>query len=194
MLWDELAMAGSAALAQVLTNLDNLAVLLVLQLTLGAGRTTIGYVLSQAIMLTAALAVAIGADRTLPDWSGYLGLVPLALGLRGIWLQWSSAAEESPDTISRKAGILGVTFLFLGLSFDSFSVMAPLLADSLPAYRPWALAGASLAVLGLVTLARGVASSARTSPKWALRLERLGPVAMIAVGIYVLFNSGTDQI
>jgi hypothetical protein len=59
---DHLTFAVSAALAQVLTNLDNLAVLLALMLTLGRARAVGGFVIAQAVVLAAAMGLAIGAD------------------------------------------------------------------------------------------------------------------------------------
>ena len=86
------------------------------------------------------------------------------------------------------------TLLFLSMSLDSFAVMAPLLADSLPGFRFSALTGAVAAVLGIGMLSIILSRLATPSPRWAGRLERLGPVAMILVGVYVLMNSGTDTI
>jgi hypothetical protein len=84
---DHLTFAVSAALAQVLTNLDNLAVLLALLLTLGRARAVGGFVIAQAVVLAAAMGLAIGADQALSGWVGYLGIVPIALGLHALWQQ-----------------------------------------------------------------------------------------------------------
>lgn len=192
---DELAFAVSAGAAQVATNLDNFAVLLALLLTVGKGKSIAGYALSQVIMLAAAMAVALGADQAMPGGlSGYLGFVPLALGLRGaIRMSVRKPGETSPR-ISSKSGVLGTTALFLALSFDSFAVMAPLLADSAPGYRLWGLGGAVIAVAALAAVALSAAGAAGAAGKWAARLERIGPFVMIAAGIYVLMNSGTDML
>ena len=82
---DHLTFAVSAALAQVLTNLDNLAVLLALLLSLGPVRAVGGFVIAQAVVLVAAMGLAIGADQALSGWVGYLGVVPIALGLHALW-------------------------------------------------------------------------------------------------------------
>lgn len=190
MLLDELAFAVSAAAAQIATNLDNFAVLLALLLTVGKNRAVAGYLLSQLVMLSAAMAVAFGADQAMPGGlAGYLGFVPLVLGLRGAVRMLVKTPGGAGPRLSSKSGVLGTTALFLVLSFDSFAVMAPLLADSAPGYRLWALGGAGAAVAGLAATAVMAAGRAGT---WAVRLERLGPFVMIAAGIYVLMNSGTD--
>lgn len=193
MLFDELAFALSAGAAQVATNLDNFAVLMALLLTVGKGRAVAGYLLSQIIMLSAAAFVAFGADQTLPDGLvGYLGFVPLAIGLRGLLRMVLKTPGSADAKISSRSGVLGTTALFLALSFDSFAVMAPLLADSLPGYRLWAFGGASVAAGALALVAVKTARAAGPVGTWAMRLERVGPLVMIAAGIYVLMNSGTD--
>ena len=77
---DHLTFAVSAALAQVLTNLDNLAVLLALLLSLGPVRAVGGYVIAQAVVLVAAMGLAIGADQALSGWVGISGWCPLGWG------------------------------------------------------------------------------------------------------------------
>ncbi len=187
---DELAFALSAAAAQVATNLDNFAVLLALLFTIGRGTAVAGYSLSQLIMLSAAMAVALGADRAMPGgMTGYLGLIPLTLGLNGLVQMYLRKSGGSSRRLSRNSGVAATTALFLALSFDSFAVMAPLLADSKPGYRLWGLGGALLAVVALGAVAL---TASRRAGGWATRLERIGPVVMIAAGIYVLINSGTD--
>ncbi len=53
---------------------------------------------------------------------------------------------------------------------------------------------AIVAVLGIGLFSITLLRLAGPSPRWGSRLERLGPVAMILVGLYVLMNSGTDTI
>jgi cadmium resistance protein CadD (predicted permease) len=191
---DHLTFAVSAALAQVLTNLDNLAVLLALLLTLGRARAVGGFVIAQAVVLAAAMGLAIGADQALSGWVGYLGIVPIALGLHALWQQ-SGVDEGAEGSVALpQGGLVAPTLLFLSMSLDSFAVMAPLLADSLPGYRFSALMGAVAAVLGIGVLSILLSRLATPSARWAGRSERLGPVAMILVGLYVLINSGTDTI
>lgn len=192
---DHLTFAVSAALAQVLTNLDNLAVLLALLLSLGPVRAVGGFVIAQAVVLVAAMGLAIGADQALSGWVGYLGVVPIALGLHALWQQFGADDDGAEGNVaSPQGGLVASTLLFLSMSLDSFAVMAPLLADSLPGFRFSALTGAVAAVLGIGMLSIILSRLATPSPRWAGRLERLGPVAMILVGVYVLMNSGTDTI
>lgn len=185
------AFAVSAALAQLLTNLDNLAVLAALMLTGRQARMLSGYLTAQAIVLLAAMGVAAGMGGILPGRSGYLGLLPIALGLHGIWRQISARSGAPIATRPGVASLTVITLLFLGLSTDSFAVLAPLLADSAPAFRLAALTGAAAASVGLGALAL---SGSRVAAGPLGRIERLAPYAMILAGLYVLSNSATDTL
>ncbi|TKZ20664.1 hypothetical protein FAP39_10290 [Shimia litoralis] len=189
---EHVGFAVSAGAAHVLTNLDNLALLTGMMLTLGAPRAVAGFVLSQVIVLTVSMAVAVGADQGFTQYAGYLGVVPLVLGLRGILQQFRAPTQSHATSTLSQSSLLGATALFLSLSMDSLAVMAPLLADSLPAYRISAVLGAGLAVVGLGGLGILLSRIATTFSAVPTRLETLGPYAMVAVGIYVLLNSGTD--
>lgn len=194
MLLDELTIAGSAFAAQVLTSLDNMALLAVLVVANGRMRVISGYLLSQAVVLLAALGFGGGADLLSQGRIGWLGLVPLLLGLRGVWLQYCAAGVGETRQSAVERHVLGYAVVFLAMSFDSFSVIAPLLADSRSAYRTWILAGAGLAVAGVAAGAGMMSRTRGASSGWLMRLERLGPVVMMLAGLYVLWNSATDQI
>lgn len=193
-LFDEFALALSAALAQGLTSIDNMVVLLVLIFSLGRFHACLGYLLSQVLVLGLAYGVALGAQRVLPGWTGMLGVVPLVLGLRGVRAQWRTPPEDDVPPLSPRSGTIGAMIVFVSLSFDSFAVLGPLIADSLPAYRPWALAGAGLAVLGVALTALVVSRVAGDAPRWSVRLQRLAPFIMIAAGLYVLLDTATDTL
>ena len=187
-----IAFGLSAAVAQVLTNLDNLAALLALSLVVGKWRAIAGYVAAQAVILCLAMMVAVGSDQMLPANVGWLGLVPLTLGLRGAWQQLKGNDEEEAQVFSRQSSLLMTSLLFLSLSMDSFAVMAPLLADSTALFRLAALVGAILAVLALGAIGLAFAMTARATGPWTHRFERLAPFVMMAAGVYVLIDSGTD--
>lgn len=186
--------ALSAALAQVLTNLDNLAALLALMLVVGPVRAVFGYVAAQVIVVCAAMAVALGMNDTVPGWTGYLGVIPLTLGLRGIWQQFVGSDQHDDAALNSGASVIVTTILFLTLSMDSFAVMTPLLADSTPRFRLAALIGAASAVAALGLVAVVGAHATGGAAGWLVRFEKLGPYAMALAGAYVLLNTGTDAI
>ena len=187
-----LLFAVSAGIAMVSTNLDNLAVLLGLMLVMDHRRALVGFAVAQAIVLSLALAVATGLSHSgLPGWIGYLGLIPLALGLRGIWHQLTSSDRPEEES---KGAVTSVVTLFLSLSVDSFAVMTPLLADSTVFFRLAAVIGAVCAATLLASVAAWGAPHAQNLGPRIARLDRIAPYIMVCVGLYILFNSPTDAL
>ncbi|NOC44739.1 hypothetical protein [Ruegeria sp. HKCCD7559] len=189
---DHALFAVSAGIAMISTNLDNLAVLLGLILVMEQRRAIVGFAVAQTIVLSLAMTVAVGLNQSgLPFWIGYLGLVPLVFGLRGIWHQFREADTEGAES---KGAVTSVVTLFLSLSIDSFAVMTPLLADSAPSYRVVALIGAASAAALLVVVAAWGAPHAKSLGPRVARLDRIAPYIMVCVGLYILFNSPTDMV
>ncbi|WP_170425000.1 hypothetical protein [Ruegeria arenilitoris] len=185
-----LLFAASSWVVMVSTNLDNLAVLLGLILVMDRRRSLLGFAMAQTLVLGLALAVATGLSQSgLPDWIGYLGVIPLGLGLLGIWRQVSGNGHESDIP---KGEVASVVTLFLSLSVDTFAVMTPLLADSDAQFRLAALIGAGIASASLAGIAAWGAPHAQKLGPRAARLERVAPYIMVCVGLYILSNSPTD--
>lgn len=191
---DYAVFALSAFMAQVLTNLDNLAALLALMLVSGPRRSVLGFLVAQALVIAAAYLVAVGVDDVIPHWAGYLGLVPLTLGVLGIVRQFRGATASDEPKFETGASAIVISMLFVSLSMDTFAVLAPLLADSAPGFRMAGLVGAGAAALGLAAVALWGAKAPFMSGNLARRLEKLVPYVMICAGLYILSNSWTDAI
>ncbi len=191
---DLVVFAASAFMAQVLTNLDNLAALVALMMVSGPRRTVAGFLLAQILVISAAFFVAVGVDDVVPHWAGYLGIIPLGLGLFGVYRQFQGGNDDDVPKLPPKASILVTVMLFFSLSMDTFAVLAPLLADSAPQYRVAGVVGAVMAALALTTLGLLSAKTPIMTGGLARRLETLVPYVMICAGLYILSNSWTDAI
>ncbi len=191
---DILAFALSAGLTQILTNIDNLAVLLGLSLVMGPWRSILAYILAQGLILTAAMGVALGANQVQFGSAGLLGLIPLFLGMRGVWQQFGSAENSAEQGFSGRTSLVMTTVLFLSLSLDSFAMMTPLLVESSPVYRGAALIGALMAVVLLGAIGLVFTKTARPTGSWVRKFDTLAPYVMICAGLYVLLDSGTDTL
>lgn len=188
---DEFVIALSAVTAHLATNLDNLAIMVGLILTVGQLRTLSGYLVAQGIMLASAVFVSVGLETGLPHQVGYLGFIPIGLGAYALVARYLGKESSAAEQVS-KSHVLAIIALFLSVSFDSFAVFTPLLADSGPSYTLPILLGAGASA---VALAFGGAALAAMAPAKVSRIERLewlAPYVMIAIGLYVVINTGTD--
>ena len=188
-----LGLAATGAVTLVLTNLDNLAVLITLGLTSGRRPALLGFLLAQILVLGAALALAEGVEASVAGWAGYLGIVPLALGLWALRRQWLGQEAHAEPRLA-KTTVFAALVVFLSLSTDSFAALAPLFADTQPRLRLVVFLGAALAAAALGIAGMFLSRGAVKEGGWLSRIERLGPYAMIAVGLYVLANTGTDAV
>lgn len=186
-----LGLALSAGLAQVMTNLDNLALLLALLPILGPRIAAGAYMSAQILVLTAALLLADG----LRDWgagiSGYVGLFPISMGLWALWRQWRRSDSQ---TRLEPKGFGLTTLMFLSLSGDSFAVQAPLILDTVPHLRMMIVTGALAAATLLAGLALSLSRATAGLQGFAERADRYAPYVMIAVGLYILLDSATDRL
>ncbi len=189
---DEIAFALSAGMAQILTNLDNLALLFAVLPLLGVRRAIASYVLAQIIVLGAVFAIAAGASGLLPRWTGYVGVIPIALGL---WTLWRRHGGQSDVAAPPAVAGFGLTLvMFLGMSGDSLAVMTPLVIDSARSYRIAVLLGASGAIVIMAVCAALLSRVADRAQVVATRAEAVSPYVMMLAGAYVLWDSATDMV
>ena len=183
----------------VATNLDNLVLMVVL---LGAqpdkrAAVTLGFVASSISVLgISALGAVLGANLD-PGWIGYMGLVPLLLGVFLLFRLFrrknnEAARDAQPPLDSQASGVLATFFVMLSNSADSVAVFFPLLAESDRDSLLWEIS--AFLVMVIVWAAIGWMISGQ--PAVAGRIERIGeklvPWIMIAAGTYILLDTGTD--
>jgi cadmium resistance protein CadD (predicted permease) len=188
----------------VATNLDNLLILVGL---LGAGRARhwpilLGFALAAAGALLVALLGGLAGTFVDPRQVGYLGLLPIALGCAQLYRNLcggearSSTPEKRGDQAPRAAaGAVLATFLVMASnSGDSIALFLPLFAES----RRDALVVEVATCLLMILLWCHLAKQAVRQPVLANALQRQGrylvPLLMIAVGGYVLLDTGTDTL
>jgi cadmium resistance protein CadD (predicted permease) len=182
------------------TNLDNL-LLLVFLLGSSAQRRAavlLGYLSSVIVVVfLAAAGVALGLLIE-PAFIGYLGIAPMAMGF---YLLYQRREVSPPDERSTWTGLasegrlwLASAILMTSNSGDSLALVLPLLAES--------ERGALLLIIGVYLFSSllwcALALSIAARPGLAQRIQERGvclvPWMMIAVGIYVLMDTGTDTL
>lgn len=189
----EQALAAVGAFAG--TNVDDVIVLAVLFTTshasgrprpwqLWAGQY-LGIALLVAVSIVAALGLAVVPDR----WIGLLGLIPLALGLRGFYDNLRAGDADEPQ-VPAVAGVASVAAVTIANGADNVSIYTPLfrtagVADSLLTVG---IFGALVAVWCLVGSYLG------SRPRVVGLVERFGhwlvPGVFVAIGVTILAGSG----
>lgn len=187
---DAVSFGISAAMAHLLTNIDNLAIMAGLILSSGRWRVVGCYLVAQAIVLGVALKLGESLGEQLTH-TGYLGFVPILIGIGALWRR-IRMREEAEGLIRTQMSVLAIVAMFLSVSVDSFVIFAPILAESGAVYRTAAMMGAVVSAVGLAVVALAVSQMTGTVLSRVVKLDRLAPYVMIAVGFYVLINTGTD--
>ena len=177
------------------TNLDNLVLMVVLLSAQPQNRaaTTLGFVAAAITVLCVSMLGAVIGTGLDPGIIGYMGFAPLLIG---IYLLIKSSQSRTIDAGtspgSQASGILATFLLMLGNSGDSVAVFFPLLAESERNSLLWEISAFLLMVLLWAALAWKISEQ----PALAGRIERVGeklvPWVMIAAGIYILLDTGTD--
>ncbi|GLZ37359.1 cadmium resistance transporter [Actinokineospora sp. NBRC 105648] len=189
----ELGLIGQSVGMFAATNVDDIVILALFFSQTTSRRAIVRVIAGQYLGFTAILAASalgtLGAGL-LPDSAiRYLGLLPLALGLRAGWRTWrdrAGAGEESEvPTAPSMLAVAGVTFANGG---DNIGVYVPVFANtgtggmvtftvvSLVLVALWCLTGRYLATRPLI---------ARALAKWG---HIALPLVLITIGTLILFD------
>jgi cadmium resistance protein CadD (predicted permease) len=191
---------GVATVAFLATNIDN--TLVTVALVAGAPtdrsrRIAVGQVIGFALLVVAALAGAAVLYEFSPRVVGLLGLVPLAIGIRGlIGLRPGAEGKRAgprPTPADRAVGrsLTAAALVTIGAGGDNLAAYIPLFRVG-GATRFAAIA--VVFVLGEVLVTAVVLAGGR-HPRARAVMERLGalavPVLLCGIGVLVLLTAGT---
>ncbi|GAA1748172.1 cadmium resistance transporter [Nonomuraea bangladeshensis] len=157
----------------------------------GAARIVLGQYLGFAAILAVSVAAALGATLLPEQVLPYLGLLPLALGVRAAWRAWrerNGGDEEEPGGGPGGPGALAVAAVTFANGGDNVGVYVPVFATSGPA----GIAGYAAVFLVLVAVWCLAGRLFATRPLVARALSRWGhvllPLVLIAVGLVILLG------
>jgi cadmium resistance protein CadD (predicted permease) len=192
-----LGIVGQAAGLFAVTNVDDI-VVLALFFAQGAGHkgstrnVTAGQYLGFAAIVAVAVAAAFGATFLPGSTVPYLGILPLALGVRAAVQAWKHRGDDQDERENRQGGpqILEVAAVTLANGGDNIGVYVPVFAtagaDGMTVY----------VVVFLILLAGWIAAGRHfaTRPVIAKALSRWGhlllPVVLIGIGLLILVQGG----
>jgi cadmium resistance protein CadD (predicted permease) len=178
---------GQAVGLFAVTNIDDI---LVLALFFARGATRnilVGQYLGFAAILVAAVAAAFGATFLPEAVIPYLGLLPIALGIKAALEAWRQRGDaDQPEMRSDHPGVLEVAAVTFANGGDNIGVYVPVFATA-------GIGGtATYSAVLLVMVALWVAAGRylATRPAIARALRRWGhvlfPVVLIGLGLFIL--------
>jgi cadmium resistance protein CadD (predicted permease) len=198
LLIETVTVMGLVAGSFAATNIDNLALLVGWLLPDNAQPRLIlaGYLIGMLAVLVTAFAFGYGGAFIPERYVGYLGVVPIALGVKGIY-ELLRSNGETHITAAPRAGfalVLSIALTGVANGVDTVLVFGPLLADSDSAVDFSMVGGFIVMILVWFWLARFLEVRASRIEI----IERYGhwisPIVLIVVGFYILDNTATDMV
>lgn len=189
----------AAIAAFTATNVDDLFILMVLFAQVNRGITryniALGQYLGIATLIIASLAGAFAGLFISASYIGLLGLFPVYLGAKKLWEQYSQKQEtEDTPTPGWKPGyyqIFSVSTLTIANGGDNIGIYIPFF-NAMPAFE---LTLTLLVFFILTAVWLLLAGYLAGHPALAGILQRylpvLLPLLLIALGLYILWKSGT---
>jgi cadmium resistance protein CadD (predicted permease) len=178
----------------VATNIDNMVLLVgwVTSRQISFFRMALGY----AAAVTAVFLVSLFLEQissVLPiRYIGYLGLVPVLLGLQ---MLLGRRKDKEPAAAGSEQGQLSITAVATTLfasSLDTILVFSSLLADSNNAADVRIILGYALTAFVWLVFAGFLCRHAARLRTLRVAAQWLAPVVMIVVGSYILLDTATD--
>jgi len=181
------------------TNIDDIVVLAVLFLASSRGRIRgwqivggqyLGFIALVVLSVVAALGLTIVPD----EWVGFIGLLPLAIGVLGLvrWLGRRGDDDDDDEAAGalRTGGLLGVAGITIANGADNISLYTPVFRTISPTDTVLTIVVFLLLVAVWCVAGRAVG----THPKVTETLERvehwLVPTVFVGLGLYIIIESG----
>jgi cadmium resistance protein CadD (predicted permease) len=197
----DLGLIGQAVGMFAVTNVDDLVILAVFFGQAagrrgGAARVVAGQYLGFASILAASILGALGAGLLPATALPYLGLLPLALGLRAAWRAWHDRNVVTEDEQIPPAGNGPAAFAVAAVTFanggDNIGVYVPVFATAGTA-RLVVFAVVFLVLVAIWCLLgwffAGRSVIARVLARWG---HILLPVVLIGIGLLILVEGGVS--
>jgi len=188
-----LQIIGAATVAFLSTSVDNLSVLVGLFAArdLRPRRVAFGYVGASWIMTGAAWGGSKALDMLPAADLGFLGVIPLGLGIQRAWALRRSAADVALP-VPTDGGIVATALLTFAQSADNLGVYTAIFADSKSALDGLVFVTLAGCATGWWALAFWLARNSPVAGALQRSMRFVLPLLLIAVGIYILSDTVTD--
>jgi cadmium resistance protein CadD (predicted permease) len=182
-----------AVTAFVATDIDDFVLLAALfgSRTLKSKNIVIGQLVGIGTLVLVSSVAALAALSIPPGWANLLGVLPLALGIRGAITWFRPAEKETAETpmvlpsVFGRSEIVSVACLTVASGGDNLAIYIPLFSSS-PAVIP--LYAAVFALMTVLWCALGrLLVSYRRAAGWIERYSQvLVPVVLFGLGLHIL--------
>lgn len=184
----------------VSTNIDDLVVLTILFLattrggTLTVWKVIAGQYLGLITLITVSVVAALGLTLVPDEWVGFLGLLPLGIGVYGLtrYLVRRRNADDDDDDESaiRAGGLLGVAGITIANGADNISLYTPVFRTQPVLDTVVTILVFLVLLAGWCLLARAIGTNRRVTEALEKIEHWLVPAVFIGLGLYILIESG----
>lgn len=173
--------------ACVSTNIDNVLLVLAVGKRSNARGSAAVFFAVLAAVVVLSLGLSRGADLLLPRSMGWLGLVPLGMGLFELRPGRGKESRQRSDL-----PLAGIAALLAANSFDTLIVQTILFTDSATPYDLVSLVGALTAALVMSAAAFVLISHRGIADRLMPAAARLRPLLLIVIGAMIMMDTGFD--
>ena len=179
------------------TNIDDIVVLTVLFLAASRGalpswKVIVGQYLGFIALVAISVIAAAGLTIVPDEWVGFLGLIPLTIGIYGLIRTLRRRGDDDDDDESsiRAGGLLGVAGITIANGADNISLYTPVFRTSPIPDTVITIIVFLVLVAVWCVVARFVGTN-KTVTEALEKVEHwLVPAVFIGLGLYILIDSG----
>jgi cadmium resistance transport/sequestration family protein len=183
----------------VATNLDDIVVLTVLFAVAARGSSGLrgwqivaGQYLGLATLVGLSFLAALGLTIVPDEWVGLLGLIPLVIGVLALLRTLRGDDEDDEAESALKAvGLLGVAGITIANGGDNIAIYTPVFRTITTTDAVVTTAVFLVLLAGWCLLARAIGTNEKVTEALEKVEHWLVPVVFIALGVFILVESGT---
>lgn len=183
--------------AYISTNIDNLFILLTIHSDRYASKIRVlsGYAAWVVLMLASMLVFSLVRDFIPVNFLELLGIIPLLVGLQKLYTLFREKEDKNNQPLKKPAadiGALAVLTILTANSGDTLTVFVPLIMES--ELMVAIIIGAAFILISCLwyIISIRIVRHSFVSDFTHRYGKYIVPFAMMAIGIYILSNSGTD--
>lgn len=186
----------SSVLVYISTSIDYLVVLTILFATQGRRYIKsiyLGQYLGTALLVAGSLIAARFLSFIPQDWIiGLLGIIPIGLGIRAIFVDEDVDEEEIAEKLRTKGSkILAFTGLTVAMGGDNIGIYVPYFTGRAPLQILISLSVFALGILALCLISQRLAAVPAIGETVEKYEKIIVPIVFIGLGCYILAENGT---